>query len=113
MIRVPAIVIGLFLLVVWIFGLRFHSQTWLTWLDGAGALLAFAIAGAAGRAESAAGRSSMAAVLAIGLFALWIIGLITRADSWLVWCTFAGACASALFAFGGGMRGAVPRPRPA
>ncbi len=112
MIRVSAIIVGLFLVACWIAGLSVNAAAWITWLDGVGALLAFIVAAMpVGEAERANGRSVLAGLVSLGLFAMWIIGLVTHTQAWIVWCTFAAACALAFVAFGrGGPVRAPPTP---
>lgn len=111
MTRVPALIIGLFLKAIWIAGLSIHTQSWLTWLDGAGALLAFGVAAMPSNKAAAEGRTVASAVLCLGLFALWIIALATHAEAWIAWCTFGAACAAAFVAFGSGGRAASSERR--
>ena len=104
MIRVSAIVVGLFLAALFFAGLSLQSAAWLTWLDGLGAVLAFVVAAmpdTAG-AEGASTRAIIGGIVSLGLFALWIIGLVVNVQPWLVWCTFAAAIGMALVALGGG-----------
>jgi hypothetical protein len=103
--RIPAFIIGLFLLAVWISGLSLHARSWLTWLDGAGAVAAFAVAAMPAKTHEAARRGPLLAVLWLGLFVLWILGLVERAQSWIVWSTFAAACAVVVVGFGLGSLG--------
>lgn len=90
MIRGISIVLAIGFAVLWIIGLATHATAWLTWLDLLVAVLAFAIGLASGDVRQTSG--SLIA-LSIGAFVLWIIGLVDRSEAWLVWCTFAGACA--------------------
>lgn len=109
MIRVSAGVIGVFLVALFIAGLSLHAAGWLTWLDGFGALVAFFVAGmpVATGEEAPRSRGVLGGLLSLGLFALWIGGLVARVQPWLVWCTFGAAIAMAAVAFGGGAN--VPR----
>ena len=92
MVRGVSIVLGIGLTLLWLVGLNQHATAWLTWFDGVGALVAFGIAGAVrGRAAGpSVGGGPIG--LSIGLFVLWIVGLIQRSDLWLTWWTFAFAC---------------------
>lgn len=89
MIRGFSILLAIGFAVLWIIGLATHATAWLTWLDLLAAVLAFAIGVMRGDVRQTSG--SLIA-LSIGAFVLWIIGLVARAEVWLVWCTFAGAC---------------------
>ncbi len=84
MLRPGSIVLGIGLVVLWLAGLYNHATPWLTWLDGLGALSAFVAAGAIPdtvvRGRLAAGPFS----IAVGLFILWIVGMVTGAVGWLV-----------------------------
>lgn len=60
-------------------------------------------------AEGRESRTILGGILTLGLFALWIIGLVEQNVAWLVWCTFAAACAMAFAVFGGGARTTSPR----
>lgn len=76
---------GLGLGVLFIAGLANHAPGWLTWLDGAGALLAFLTAAAASVAPMAG--AAVAALLAGGLIILWIVALATGESSAQAWWT--------------------------
>ncbi|MGZ3697713.1 MAG: hypothetical protein ACXWP5_06325, partial [Bdellovibrionota bacterium] len=93
MVRNISVVLGIGLAVLWAVGLGSPDATgWLTWMDGVGAVCAFIVASGGrtyGRAQTATGFFGMA----VGLFALWIIGLATGATPWLSWWTFGFACA--------------------
>ena len=83
---------GVGLVILWIVGLGQHATPWMTWLDGLGALFAFALAGGLAATASLALGGGGIFALAIGLGVLWIIGLSTHAVVWLTWWTFAFAC---------------------
>jgi hypothetical protein len=106
-----SIVLAVGLVILWLVGLNRHATPWLTWLDVVAALCAFAIAaGIAGRTRGADVGAPV--VLAIGLFVLWIIGLSTHASMWLVWWTFAFACAFLFVGVGAGaQRPQITQPR--
>lgn len=104
MVRTWAVILGIGLGILWIVGLNDPAAPgWLTWLDGVAALCSFAIAAAyPDTVRSRAGRAAAPIVLALGLFALWIVGLATHAVAWLSWWTFAFACAYVLLGIGAG-----------
>jgi hypothetical protein len=101
MIRIGSGVLGIGLVILWIVGLSDHATHWLTWLDGLGALCAFAVAAMAPSEGVRRDVSSASIALSIGLYVLWIIALATSAASWLAWWTFAFACAFLLLGVGG------------
>jgi hypothetical protein len=106
MIRASSIALGIGLVVLWLVGLWNGATAWLTWLNGVGGLVAFGIAASVTpRVVGAAAGSPIA--LSVGLFALWIIALITHATTWLTWWTFAFACAFLMVGMAGGY---VARP---
>ncbi len=88
MVRSASIVLGVAMTIVWLLGMNQHATGWLTWLDGAAALGAFAVAGAV-RADSGVTLSRGAVVLSTGLFAIWAAGLMRHTEGWLTWWTFA------------------------
>ncbi len=90
MIRALSIVLAIAFGVLWIAGVGTHAVGWLSWLDLLVGVLAFGIA--IMQLPDARQATNYLMALSIGTFVLWIIGLATRADPWLVWCTFAGAC---------------------
>ena len=95
-----AIVIGVFLMVVWVAGLSVHARGWLTWLDLVAGLVALAIGLLpADRADTRTMRG-LPIVISLGLLAPWIAGLVTHAQAWITWCTFVAACAMLAEAFG-------------
>jgi hypothetical protein len=101
-VRGISLILAVGLVILWLVGLSQHATAWLTWLNGLGALVGFAIAaGAVPRLERGVGSGGSIA-LAIGLGVLWIIGLAEHRETWLVWWTFAFACAYFLLGIGSG-----------
>lgn len=93
MVRGISVILGAGLIVLWIVALGQHATVWLTWLALVAGLCGLGIAlGAGDNAGRLLGVGAPIA-LAVGLFVLWIIGLATRADTWLTWWDFAFACA--------------------
>jgi hypothetical protein len=95
------VLIALLLSALWFAGLAMHAQTWLTWLNGVAAILAFIIAGMFGPGQPDNDRRWLSAVLALSLFGLWLAALISGAAPWLTWFTFAAGCVVAIIAVGG------------
>lgn len=74
------------LTILWIAGLGSpFSASWLTWLDGVAALIGYGVTFGSSRVSGPIG-------LAVGLFALWIIGMATNGAAWQNWWTFAFGC---------------------
>jgi hypothetical protein len=114
MTRGISLILAVGLVVLWLVGLSRHATPWLTWLNGVGALCAFGIAGVAGERMRRGFATGTPVALAIGLGVLWIIGLATHAVPWLVWWTFAFACAFLLLGVGGGVETRqIARPKMA
>jgi len=78
------------------------STPYMTWLDGVAGLFSFIVAGSAAPTATRAARSSSALLLSIGLFGLWLGGLLSAAVTWQVWWTFGGACAYFVLAISAG-----------
>lgn len=104
MVRGISLVLAIGLVVLWILGLSQHATGWMTWLDGLGALIGFAIAGGVTSELSRTAAATGPVALAIGLGVLWIIGLATNASLWLTWWTFAFAVAFLLVGIGAGVQ---------
>ena len=87
-------VLGVGLAILWIAGLgSFGPTRAIAWLDLIGAVLSF-IGVAATTAETTVNtRASGTILLGLGVFASWLIGLVNVAVPWMVWWTFAFACA--------------------
>lgn len=97
MFRPISVALGIGLIILWIAALSAHAVPWLTWLDGVAGLVAIGL-GLTFAAQ--VGRSGMAGwgLLALSLFALWIIALAAGTTLWLAWWTFAFACAFLILA---------------
>lgn len=86
--------LGIGLIVLWIVGLGSPSSNgWLTWLDGVAALCAFGIAAFIPLDAKKEVKAGFPLALAIVLFTLWMVGLSSLAERWLVGCNFIFACA--------------------
>jgi hypothetical protein len=101
MTRFPALVIALFLAALWGVGLAMHAPIWLPWMNLMGALLAFIIVGMFGPGQADNDRRWLSLGLALGLYGLWIGGLVKHAPPFLTWCTFLAACGTLLIAAAG------------
>lgn len=109
-VRVGSAIVGLFLIATFISGLAIPgTAAWLTWLQLVGALLAFGIAIVPPERESLTTKAGAPLFISLGLFAMWIVGLALHDEAWLVWCTFAAACAFLLLTIVGGGRGVEHR----
>jgi hypothetical protein len=103
--RVASVIFAIGLTILWIAGLSSpYSATWLTWLDGVGALIGYGIAFGTDNVANRVTRIGGPVALSIGLFALWIIGMSTNGAPWQNWWTFAFACGYLLV-------GLTPAPR--
>lgn len=103
--RAWSIVFGIGLVILWLTGLNDpNSAAWLTWLDGLAGILAFVIS--ASIAEIPSRRAALGGPLAlsIGLFALWMAGLVSSTPAWQHWWTFVFGCGFLVLALGGGKR---------
>src|SRR5579871_3447331 len=87
-----SVVLGFGLIILWVAGLSAHAVGWLTWLDGLIGVLAIAAGFGVLRAATRAGVATSGG-LAFALFILWVIGLAAGRSLWMVWWTFAFACA--------------------
>jgi hypothetical protein len=83
-------------MVLWIAGLVTHGPHWLVWLVGIAGLIALWNA-AAFRPIRRAGVA-VAALLALGLYVLWLAGLAGGRAAGLAWWTFGFGCAALLLA---------------
>ena len=97
--RTLAVICGIGLAVLWLAGLSSpNAATWLTWLDGLGALASFVVAGGRGVRTTV---MTGAVTTAVGLFALWIVGLSTNGAQFQNWWTFVFGCLMAFAAISG------------
>jgi hypothetical protein len=105
-------VLGLGLIILGIAGLYSPGGNWIAWLDIVGGLISFfAGVAAQGAATPALAEGTVRSqqygnvggmlFLCLGLFAMWIIGLVTKSvTATMVWWNFAFACAYGLLAMG-------------
>jgi len=106
MARIGSVILGVGLVVLWIVGMNHGATSWLTWMNGIAGLVSFVIAALA-PGEPGRASSFGPAVIGFGLVGLWIVGLATHATGWLIWWTFAFACAYFITAIGS----SAPLPR--
>jgi hypothetical protein len=79
MVRSWAIILGVGLGILWIVGLGSpYAAPWMTWLDGAAAVLAFLVAAMANDQSSLRMRTRAPMALSLGLFVMAIIGMATN-----------------------------------
>ena len=91
--RAWSLVFAIGLVVLWIAGLSSPgTAAWLTWLDGVAAICGFIIAGTVDYDSPRSARMGAPIALAVGLYALWIIGLATDGRSFQNWWSFGFAC---------------------
>src|SRR4051794_11566162 len=105
MLRIFPALIGLGLAVLWIIGLSVDATVWLTWSVGIAAALAFATVGIIPERKGSGWAAFCLGGIAIGLLALWVVGLTQHATPWLTWWTFVAACMTAVIAFGAALQG--------
>jgi membrane-bound metal-dependent hydrolase YbcI (DUF457 family) len=107
MTRTWSIVLGIGLVVLGLAGLSSAGSTWIAWLDIAGGILSFVLAGSApvaavgnlGHGQYRDARGIL--FICAGLFAMWIIGLATKSVTVaMAWWNFGFACAYGLLAIG-------------
>jgi len=102
-VRGVSVALGIGLAILWLVGLNYHAAAWLTWLDGVGALIAFGIGASLNERLSPSVVGGAPIALSLGLFVLWIVGLVMSVETWLVWWTFVFACAFLLLGLGAAM----------
>jgi hypothetical protein len=90
MIRAISWLVGFWLALLFIVGQGAHVPQWIVWLDGLASVFAI-LGGAIANMVSGWARIAGPVALSLGLFALWIGGLVVRAPLWLPWCNFMAA----------------------
>lgn len=99
-VRLASAGLGAGLAGAWAIALATDATFWITWMTALASLACFgtiALVPARRAGFIAAGNLSF---VAIGLAACWVLGLLTSATSWLVWCCFAGAALAVTAAVG-------------
>lgn len=121
MVRSWSIVLGIGLIILGIAGLYTPGGNWIAWLDIVGGLISFFVGAAAQGVTAPAtaegtlsgpryGNSGGMLFICLGLFAMWIIGLVTKSvTSTMAWWNFGFACAYALLVMGSSSRRAGMR----
>lgn len=102
-------VLGVGLLALWAFGLGdARASAWVVWLLGLGSLWSLGIALLSSDIPSQAERVTQPLALAVGLFAVWLIGVTVDSVDWLNRWTFVAALAYLFL----GISGFVKKKRP-
>ncbi len=101
MVRAWSLILGIGLVFLGLGGLGTTNAagtgSWLVWLDFVAAFLSFVVAGTAQPSSTSSGRMAGTGMISIGLFVLWIAGLIVgNVPTSLVWWNFAFAVAYGL-----------------
>lgn len=102
-IRGVLVLIGLFLIAVWIAGLSVHAQAWITWLNFVAGIVAIGLGALPIQRGGPATTAGVPTLLSLGLFAMWIVGLAIHTEAWITWCTFGAACAMMIDSIAGGL----------
>jgi hypothetical protein len=87
MVRNGSIALGVGLVVLWIVGLSNHDVRWMAWLDLCAAIIAF-IGANVSEQTSRTMRIGGPVALGLGLFGLWIGGVVTGTSVGLAWANF-------------------------
>lgn len=92
MVRTYSFLLGLGLAILWLAGITSYAPLWFTWLTAIAAICAF---GGSLMVDSMppVGRRLGPLALSLGLFGLWIAGLLERVPPWQIWWTFFFAAA--------------------
>lgn len=101
--------LGVGLLALWALGLGdARASSWVVWLLGLGSLWSFGIALYSSDVPSQVERVAQPLALAVGLFAVWLIGIALDSVAWLNRWTFVSAMAYLFL----GISGFVKKKRP-
>jgi hypothetical protein len=101
--------LGVGLLALWALGLGdARASSWVVWLLGLGSLWSFGIALYSSDIPSQVERVAQPLALAVGLFAVWLIGITLDSVAWLNRWTFVSAMAYLFL----GISGFVKKKRP-
>ena len=95
--------LGAILGILWVVGLSTGATFWLAWMIALAALACFGTTSPVPEQRAGVIAAPNLGLVAAGLAACWIIGLLTSATGWLVWCCFAGALAALSVALGAGL----------
>ena len=106
--RTLSVICGVGLAALFFVGLGSPSAAaWITWLDGIAAVCSFIVAGMIRPTIEYRTFSVGPMTLAIGLFATWIIGLVSNGAPWQNWWNFVFGCCFAVAAGAGMQRAAI------
>ncbi len=116
MLRASLVTLGVAMFLLWIVGLVNDSTTWVVWLDGVAAVLTFLLVPVTRDHVGPIGVSIGPNLIGLGLLAVFIVALATRASGWITWFTLAfaggylmfGAFAFAVRAFSPGVESRRP-----
>ena len=87
-------VLGVGMLIQWIAGMSSsYASPTITWLDFGIAILSFVGVSLTKPSTDRNTRAGGTIALALGVFAIWLGGLVNGATAWLTWWNFAFACA--------------------
>ncbi len=90
-VRVACAGLGTALGVVWVVALGTGATSWLTWMIALAALACFGTVALVPERRAGIIAAMNLGFVAAGLSACWVIGLVTSATVWLLWCCFGGA----------------------
>jgi hypothetical protein len=115
-VRLVAVAVAAAAAALWLAALIHAAPVWQAWLQAIAALLALATAGVIpeGRWAGLVGGACLA-MLGAGVGLLWLVGLVTGAPRWLVWCDLGLALVLLAVAVGplvDGVAGWIGAPRP-
>src|SRR5690349_21661009 len=111
MVRGWSIALGVGLVILGLAGLSGPFGSWMAWLDFVAALGSFVIAASIMPTDLETARASSPLILSLGLFVMWIVGLVTAsAVGWLSWWNFAFACAYLILGLVANQRRRLHRP---
>ena len=105
MVRKGVVILGIGLALLAAIGLAVDRQAHLLWFDVLAAVLSIGEVGLINERDLAAAAGAGPAVIAVGLTAVWIVGLASHQPAWTVWANFAFACAYLLLAIAAAARG--------
>ncbi len=89
MVRAMSYLLSFWLALLFVVGQSQHVPVGIVWLVGLGAIFAL-LGGFIAPLVGPGLRLGGPIALSLGLFALWIVGLLMKTPSWLPWCVFMG-----------------------
>ncbi len=102
MLRASLVALGIAMILLWIVGLVDHATDWVVWLDGIAGVLTFLLVPVTRDDVGPIGVSLGPNLVGLGLLAVFIVAVSTRASAWITWFTLAfsgGYLMLAAFAF--------------